>query len=298
MTDRSSPDRRPPTDEEIAAFLEGKLDEKDRARVLEHAASDPDTYEVLLESGAMLGSAKREAAPMPAPWTRRHLVWIGGLAAAAGLAALVLGPWAAGPSSTLGDELLAVARSVDATGLSPEALGVDRVVRSGSAPAREGAEAVSMLRAGRAVADLVVSLDAGNVPAAEGASVALRRSTDEVPRLRGLGQAVSDAVAGSSTDEGRTELFSAIEDVARAASPSAAFRLGLWAGTLRLSLLAQDSVATQRLTAVAPEVLADADEEALPPALRRLATEVGALLAGASDATGLLARLDSVTTAP
>jgi tetratricopeptide (TPR) repeat protein len=74
-----------PSDETLAAFIDGRVDGETRRRVIEHMAECPECYSVFLAATEMRGTAAGAVVPFP----RRRALGIG-LVAAAAVAAVVL----------------------------------------------------------------------------------------------------------------------------------------------------------------------------------------------------------------
>jgi hypothetical protein len=231
--------------EKLAAFLDGRLDEKERQEVLRVLAESPDEFETFAQAAALLGELQTgEAAAgreRPEPGTSRWLVRRVLLAGIPTLAAAMLAGWFVIPRLTAGGDFDVVGFNGAALLASANALasrleggwvdaGVPVPRGAGGAMSARG-RAFSM---GVRLSDLEVALSTAD-------TVARSRLAHEIPELLGAieGGAAIEAryrqlLSGVSTEADRS---AAARDVRLLLLDSPWLDLGAWTETARLALL-------------------------------------------------------------
>ncbi|MGH9176165.1 MAG: zf-HC2 domain-containing protein, partial [Vicinamibacterales bacterium] len=172
--------------ETIAAYLDGRMAEGERAAIAEHLATCETCYFVFSEAAQIKAAAP---APMPAPrwWTRPRVIWpaaAAGLAAAATIALAVSGVFSARPSN--GPELQALVAAV----------GTDRTIEPRLTGGFAYGPVRGAVRSGES-APPVLSPDV-RIAAAQIEKEATSRSAHEL-RLRGIVSLVTGDASGAVT---------------------------------------------------------------------------------------------------
>ncbi len=238
--------------EDLAALADGRLAEKERARVLDHVAGCEACYEVFAETARLredLATSEeatedppRSAAVLTFPVLRRRVLSVAALAAAAVLAVVVWRPWSVGVD--VPPSLATLTEAVVERGDVTSQLGTDWArlpwpsLERGpgerlDAPARD-------LRLGARTADLDVALAGGDrALAKEVVAELLVLLKDDVPLSQPLIVIYGDLRARLLAGEPLAQLVAAGRDAAdrlgRHPEVSERFFLGQWAATGRLA---------------------------------------------------------------
>lgn len=295
------------TPERLAALLDGRLDERERAEVLRALGADEELRAIYADAVAIEAELARESAaattagvattatpadadvrpfrPAVAPTS-----WRSGrrmMLLAAGLAGVVLLPWAVARSRGDAVEPYALVEQIDVERSATIPAEPWAVTRGGAAAVSERGRAV---RLGARLVDLEVAIAAGDsgMRAAVASSV-VRLATMDPPLTGAPVDLYRRIMAGDVGDRGaREEGWEAMSELAG----EEAMRLGAWLEAARVAAARRDaeffeSGATRRV--LGSPVSADAEERA---AMERVRSAVAS--PDSMDWAGLAAALDEV----
>jgi len=291
------PTKRPRSpDEDLAALLEGRLAPEERQRVLRELAADPDRYELLVESAAVMEAMGTEATGRARRGsTARRWRWSAAGLAAAAITLFFAVRWIPMRGASAGD-LLELAAAVNVEALPARTL-LDPPWQGMRGAGEEG-EPLRLRRAGARLADLSAAVAGADAAAAAAASLDAARELDGLlgaaPVLAGLRDASARATAGAdwpATVRGAIEAAGTVFDAPE-------LRLGAWVETARLALLSGDaSLLSSGSFRREARRLLDAD---LAPGTSRRLGEVLEMLEARDrpDTSALIPRLEALLQAP
>lgn len=279
-------------EETLAAFLDGRLDASDRARVVRVLASSPGLFDEFREAAAVAGALRAtEHAPVPGvPRWRRNALMVVPLLAAAGIVGILITRPGRAPDAialaqasarTLAAGPASLERNLGPAWSSPPW----SVTRGGPIDAGAGAA----VRLGARYAQLELAATAADTSAWHGVANALAGQLGAVEAAGPLSSLLRAEEIPDGPD--RASLAMQLRELSGSA---VAFDLGVWMESARLSALGGHSTF---FDADGPGIRLLRVLRATPPAA--LAATLEALAAFASEAEGpidptlALARLDS-----